>query len=76
MNSRICACVSDYNALAEKKNLGTRLRYDEEKSILYLCTEEGLRLNYNHSKLQSGNPDMIFQTVRAMMMQLCFEYGE
>lgn len=74
METRIQQSIRNYNSFAEGHGANSRLKY--EKGVLYLCTAEGLEQGTTYSKLQTGRPDAILKTVKALQMVMCFEHGD
>lgn len=67
--------VSDYNALATKHNLKSRLKYDSSFSLLLGC-EEQFEVGNCECVLVSCNNQRAVGAVEALIHQICFEYGE
>ena len=66
--------VDNYNALAERKELKSRLKFDEDSESLYLGSVGQFEYGVYQCELCRG--DVCISVVTAMTMQLCFEHGE
>lgn len=67
--------VKDYNALAEKKGIKSRLMYREEVENLYLGREVQLEYGSYECILAKGL-DVCIAVASSLNKQLCFEEGE
>ena len=74
VNNEINLLVDDFNSLAEKNSLKSRLKYDGEN--LLLGTDVQFSINKYQCVLSNNDVNNIKLTVSSFIKQICFEYGE
>lgn len=65
----------EYNTIAERNNLSSRIKYDESSGRLLLGRIEQFEYG-THQSVLSENIDAAYDIAKAMSMQIHFEYGE